>query len=155
MSVRDDALDKRDNVPTSVLSCLISSVSSSHCRVYCHLAVFSLSTICNRWRCFCSSSSFCARSLLKLRKTTDKENIRKTFADPFQQHKSFFFSLLVYLATTSTKRVNKHNKHVPMYIYIYVQYTSTLLVSPLESRLCNHSPIPLGARKNVGYPSGT
>ena len=52
---------------TSDRSCLISSVSSSHCWVYCHLAVFSLSTICNRCRCFCSSSSFCSSSLLKLR----------------------------------------------------------------------------------------
>lgn len=57
---------------TSVLSCLISSVNSSHWRVYCHLAVFSLSTICSRCKCFCSSSSFCARSLLKL--TIEKKN---------------------------------------------------------------------------------
>ena len=51
---------------TSVRSFLISDVSSSHCCVYCHFAVFSLSTICNKCKCFCSSSSFCNDNLLKL-----------------------------------------------------------------------------------------
>lgn len=51
---------------TSARSFLISDASSSHCWVYCHLAVFSLSTTCRRWTCFCSSSSFCNSSLLKL-----------------------------------------------------------------------------------------
>lgn len=60
------ATNPKINGHTSVRSCLISSVSSSHWRVYCHLAVFSLSTICNRCKCFCSSSSFWASSLLKL-----------------------------------------------------------------------------------------
>ena len=53
---------------TSFLSFFISVVSSSHCWEYCHFAVFSLSTICSKCRCFCSSSSFCSRSLLKLYK---------------------------------------------------------------------------------------
>ena len=81
---------------TSSLSFLISVPSSSQCLVYCHLAVFSLSTtwliiviiiiiIINhghcrqfhqnpnknqtwrRWRCFCSNSSFWSSSLLKLK----------------------------------------------------------------------------------------
>lgn len=59
---------------TSVRSFLISTVSSSHCCVYCHFAVFSLSTICTRWRCFCSSSSFCRTILLKLKRQMEKDN---------------------------------------------------------------------------------
>ena len=51
---------------TSSLSFLISTVRSWQCLVYCHLAVFSLSTTCRRWRCFCSNCSFCSNSLLKL-----------------------------------------------------------------------------------------
>lgn len=34
--------------------------------MYCHFAVFSLSTTCNKCTCFCSSSSFCSNNLLKL-----------------------------------------------------------------------------------------
>lgn len=51
---------------TSALSFLISDASSSHCWVYCHLAVFSLSTTWSKWTCFCSSSSFWSSNLLKL-----------------------------------------------------------------------------------------
>ena len=72
---------------TSSRSFFISIVRSSQCFVYCHFAVFSLSTTflfnqaslnirnlsnkknintCSKWRCFCSSSSFCNRTLLKL-----------------------------------------------------------------------------------------
>ena len=50
----------------SALSFFISIVNSSHCWVYCHLAVFSDSTIWTKWRCFCSNSSFCSNILLKL-----------------------------------------------------------------------------------------
>ena len=51
---------------TSSLSFFISSVSSWQCLVYCHLAVFSLSTTWRRCRCFCSNCSLCSNSLLKL-----------------------------------------------------------------------------------------
>lgn len=51
---------------TSARSFFISDDNSSHCCVYCHLAVFSLSTTCNKCTCFCSSSSFCSSNLLKL-----------------------------------------------------------------------------------------
>lgn len=51
---------------TSFRSFFISVDNSSHCCVYCHLAVFSLSTTCSKWTCFCSSSSFCSNNLLKL-----------------------------------------------------------------------------------------
>lgn len=54
------------NVQISARSFFISEANSSHCCVYCHLAVFSLSTTCSRCTCFCSSSSFCSRTLLKL-----------------------------------------------------------------------------------------
>lgn len=57
---------------TSALSLRISDASSSHCWVYCHLAVFSLSTTCSKWTCFCSSSSFCSKSLLKLLVEVDR-----------------------------------------------------------------------------------
>lgn len=52
---------------TSARSFRISEASSSHCCVYCHLAVFSLSTTWSRWTCFCSSSSFWSSNLLKLK----------------------------------------------------------------------------------------
>ena len=52
---------------TSVRNFLISSVSSSQCWVYCHLAVFSLSTTWSKCKCFCSNSSICRWSLLKLK----------------------------------------------------------------------------------------
>lgn len=51
---------------TSALNFFISIVSSSHCCVYCHFAVFSLSTIWTKCKCFCSNSSFCNNILLKL-----------------------------------------------------------------------------------------
>ena len=49
---------------------LISSVSSSQCWVYCHLAVFSLSTTWSKCKYFCSNSSICRWSLLKLKSIT-------------------------------------------------------------------------------------
>ena len=55
---------------TSVRNFLISSVSSSQCWVYCHLAVFSLSTTWSKCKCFCSNSSICKLSLLKLKSIT-------------------------------------------------------------------------------------
>lgn len=66
---------------TSDLSFRISDASSSHCWVYCHLAVFSLSTTWSRWTCFCSSSSFCSSSLLKLLEGWKNEKIEKNGND--------------------------------------------------------------------------
>lgn len=57
---------------TSALSFLISDASSSHCWVYCHFAVFSLSTTWSKWTCFCSSSSFWSSNLLKLQEPDDE-----------------------------------------------------------------------------------
>lgn len=118
MTIRQGRCNKRRKViGTSVRSCLISSVNSSHWRVYCHLAVFSLSTICSRCRCFCSSSSFCARSLLKL-------HFRQTFLFNSPQ--------------TNRSKI----------------YSFTWLAWRPGSRLCNRFPIPLAARRTVGYPCG-
>ena len=51
---------------TSLLSFLTSAANSSVCWTYCHLDWRSVSKICSRWRCFCSSCSFCSSNLLKL-----------------------------------------------------------------------------------------
>ena len=54
-------------VQTSVLIFFTSCPSSSVCWTYCHFDCRSLSSICNRCKCFCSSSSFCSKTLLYLK----------------------------------------------------------------------------------------
>lgn len=69
----DNNIRRRQSVCiTSARSFLISVASSSHCWVYCHFAVISLSTTCSKCKCRCSSSSFCNSNLLKLTRKKHK-----------------------------------------------------------------------------------
>ena len=53
------------------MSFFTSSVRSSICLIFCHLAWVSASSIWRTWRCFCSSCSLSSCSLLNLHKKID------------------------------------------------------------------------------------